>query len=169
MNQIAKLALLSAVLGILAVVNVHMSREPLATTPVLTGVRSPAQLPAGDGGSGEGDESSQTTLTFVQSFSRPLFNEDRRKYQPPQKKPEPKGKKVAKDTNLPPPPVKLIGVSVSQGSSRALIVNTENDSTIWLAIGDSISDWEAVSIDPNTLVLKNGDRTVNLNLHPDES
>lgn len=168
MRQFVKMVVLVALIGIIAVVNVYMMREPVSISPTLNSQRGTAQLASAGGGETEyvaafGD------LSFVQSFSRPLFSEDRRKYQPPKAKPKPVAKKPTvrrKVAAVEPPEIKLVGLSVAPTSSRALIMNSSTNETTWISVGENIQGWDVTAIDDNSLIMENRGEKISINLHP---
>lgn len=168
MRQLVKIVVLLAAIGILAVVNIYMMREPLPLTPTFAANRSASQLPGTDSDSGE-YKAAFGDLSFVQSFSRPLFNEDRRKFQPPQAKAKPNAKKPTQKRNaasVEPPQIKLVGLSLTPTSSRALILVSNTNDTSWITVGEKVQGWEVVAIDDNSLVVENNGDRISIDLHP---
>lgn len=171
MSGFVKAIALAAVLGAIGVVNVLMMREPVATSPINPMSTRQTQLPETGKDSGTPAALPADGLAFVQSFSRPLFAEDRRKYQPPVvQKPTPVAKAAArkKKPASPPPAISLLGVSITGGTAKALISANDGGSAEWRERGETIGDWEISGIDENNLILKQNDREAVFNLHPEK-
>ena len=110
-------------------------------------------------------------LQFVQTFSRPLFSETRKKYIKPvpvKKKPPPK--KVVKKA-APPKPVpkiKILGISMSNGLRRTLVKLPKQPNAKWIEQGAKINGWEIVEITTDSVKIGNANREVSIALFPEK-
>ena len=171
MKTFAKLAVFCVACACLGLVNLYLSNDPVDATPITNGAPSAGQLGGGEentAGSGTGHIEE---LTFVQTFSRPLFSQDRRKYQPPAPKPKPEPKKVvaaepAPEPVIDPPDFRLVGVSISGQAARALVVSSSSPDPRWVAEGETIGRWTLVRIADDSISVAQSGKEVVLELYP---
>lgn len=111
-------------------------------------------------------------LQFVQTFSRPLFSETRKKYVKPvpvkKKKPV---KKVAKKPPPPPKPlpkIKVLGISMANGVRRTLVKVAQEPNAKWLEAGAKINGWKVTEIADDGVKIANANREVSIALFPEK-
>ena len=170
MKTLTKILVFGSILAALALANLYMSAQPVDVSGI-----SPKTTPINQLAGADGDEAGNGTdhieaLTFVQTFSRPLFSQDRRKYQPPEAKPKPKPKKVVKKQPaakpVQPPSFRLIGVSIVGTAARALIVGGSTGGPEWIAEGDAISEWTLTKVHDQSILVTQGEMEVMIELYP---
>ncbi|MEX0347706.1 MAG: hypothetical protein AB3N20_22485 [Rhizobiaceae bacterium] len=170
MKTLTAIVLFGSILAALAMANLYMAAKPVDASGISPKTRPVDQLAgAGVGEAGNGTDHIEA-LTFVQTFSRPLFSQDRRKYQPPKAKPKPKPKKVAKKQPVKkparPPDFRLMGVSIVGTAARALIVGGSTDGPQWIAEGDAISEWTLTKVHDQSILVTQGEMEVMIELYP---
>lgn len=175
MRTLIKFALLGLVMAALALGNLYMSAQPVDVSAISTASRTTGELVGDEAGNDETGTGHIEELTFVQTFSRPLFNQDRRKYQPPKPKPKPapKPKKVAKKPPpkkvIQPPQFRLIGISYNGSSARALIASVPNVDPQWIAEGETIDQWTLTKIAKEGITVTQAGTEVSIGLYPDRN
>jgi hypothetical protein len=97
---------------------------------------------------------------------RPLFERSRRAVEAPAPLPPPKAEPMAP---APPPSVdrnalSLLGVVASEGRTIALLKRNQTGQNIRVEVGDTIDGWTVVRIEPQRVVLRQGDTQVALQL-----
>lgn len=172
MRTLVKFAAIGGVMVVLALANLYMLGRPIDTSPILNGARAAKQLAGG----ATADETEGTghieELTFVQTFSRPLFSQTRRKFQPPKPKPKPEPAKVAKQQPakkpVQPPKFRVVGISINVGGSRALIVGGPVGKPQWFLEGEDIGRWKLAAIAGEAITVTQGGQEVSIALYPTE-
>ena len=108
-------------------------------------------------------------LTPVHSYSRPLFSRTRKPWQPATRAPEQQVQQRPQAApQQPPPAVKLVGVSMSGNAvSRALLRHEVEIEPIWVLEGDELDGWMVARIDMHSIELRQGDRTISIDLYPE--
>ncbi len=170
MKRLVRFSTLTVLTGALAAANAYMMREPVNTSPIFANGHGKADV-ALSTADGQTSINAVSDLKFVQSFSRPLFSPDRRKFRAPQEakkpKPEPKPAVARKEPPVEPPAIKLVGVSISQFASKALISIDGDPNSKWIGQGEAIGPWTVSEINSNILVMKNQNREMAYSLHPE--
>jgi len=97
---------------------------------------------------------------------RPLFETSRRPVEAPAPPPPPQAEPVAP---APPPAVdqnafSLLGVVASEGRTIALLKRNQTGQSIRAEVGDAVDGWTIVSIEPQRVVLRQGDTQIALQL-----
>ncbi len=149
----------------------------LATSPVDTSAiwPEPGRINAADETDAVAlqDDFDLGKVAFKATLSRPLFSRSRRKFvAPPKPKPAaPKPTTVAetaapKRKSVVPPPkdLSLIGISLRNGESSALVAQGRGNN-LWVSAGDQIAAWKVAEIDANTVRLTQGGQEVFLRLY----
>ncbi len=170
MKTLTGIALFGFILAAVVMANLYMAAQPVDVSGISPKNRPTNQL-AGAGASEAGNGTDHIeALTFVQTFSRPLFSQDRRKFQPPKAKPKPKPKKVAKKQPAKkparPPDFRLIGVSIVGTAARALIVGDSTEGPEWIAEGDAIAEWTLTKVHDQSILVTQGEMEVMIELYP---
>jgi hypothetical protein len=171
MTTLFKLALLGSLAGALLLTNIYLLGAPVETTAIASGVRATGQLAGIAVAGGKAGIEHIEGLTFIQTFSRPLFSRDRRRYEPPKTEPPPKPEpKSIVQKPLPPvepPNFQLIGISINNAGSRALISGLPGLDPQWFAEGEVIGDWKLTAIADAAITVTHGDQNVSINLYPE--
>ncbi|WP_152979803.1 hypothetical protein [Mesorhizobium sp. 1M-11] len=170
MNKLFLILLLGTSLATLGMVNLGLYGRPATTSPVHADPRSNQGKPPAD------DKTLSTSLLgsagYSETFERPLFNPTRRKpipapivadAPPPPAKPEPSPNPVLSQAPAP----ALLGVSVTQATSKALLLASGKQEANWFQNGETIDDWSIVSITKEEVALQRGDQSISLFLYPE--
>lgn len=170
MKSLTKIIVLGSILAALAMANLYLASQPVDVSGISPKTRPLNQLAGADDAEASSGTDHIEALTFVQTFSRPLFSQDRRKYQPPKAKPKPKPKKVAKKQPVKkpvqPPNFRLIGVSIVGTAARALVVGGATNGPEWIAEGDAISEWTLTKVHNQSILVTQGEMEVMIELYP---
>jgi len=109
---------------------------------------------------------------LVHTYTRPLFNEDRRKYSAPKKVKksitQPKTTTVEKIEvveKIAPPKLSLLGISIVRGKSAALIVDKESNVTAWMDLNTVVQNWKIASIKTDRIILLNAEQSMEVPLY----
>ena len=111
--------------------------------------------------------------SFVETFSRPLFAKDRRRWEPPPpSKPPPK--RIAQPKKpavrqIDRPDFNLIGISISDGAAKALVRRNSALEPVWVSEGETVGGWIVSAIDNQSIIFRQEDQTVSIDLYPDIS
>jgi hypothetical protein len=83
---------------------------------------------------------------------------------------------VIEETAAIPPPARfedaglqLKGIMINRNSRKALLNSSQDPVGRWLQVGDSIADWQIVSIEESRISMKSGDSVGSLQLYVDKS
>ncbi len=171
MRALTRILLIATAIASLALANLYMAANPVDISGIPPAKRSLDHLTGKASSGGETGTDHIEELTFVQTFSRPLFSPDRRKYQPPKAKPKPKPKKkVAKKKPakkaVKPPKFRLMGVSIVGTKARALIAGAPEDGPTWLSQGDAILKWTLTEVRDQSVTFTREDMQVTFELYP---
>lgn len=172
MSNLARMAVLgAAAIGIVSV-NIEMGGTPVDISPIAAPARTPGNMSAGGGDSSRDDPARLSDLTFVQTFSRPLFSPNRRKYvaPPPPKKQQAKPAPVAKSEpqkQETPVNVQLVGISISGAYTKALVQTDLQPDPLWVSVGEKIGPWTVSEIGSGAITITADDRVVSINLYPE--
>lgn len=104
------------------------------------------------------------------ALSRPLFEPDRRPWQPPapppepESEPEPEPEIVYEEPEIAPDFV-LVGVGIARGRARALLRSAAGDELGWVAEGETVLDWTIAAISEASVTMRHSEREVSLSLH----
>ena len=165
MNELGKSAILLCAFSGIVGLNLLRYDEPIEITPLMSAPndirRSVADL---QNGTADGFQQI-TDATFVQTFSRPLFNENRRKFV---KAAKPEPVKQVKITNTGPvasPDIRILGISFTTGDRAALIKLPDEPNAIWYRLGETIGAWKLVSIENDRIGIQNGDSTASVEMY----
>ena len=107
------------------------------------------------------------TLDKLQdTVRRPLFETSRRPIEAPAPLPPPQVEPV---TPAPPPVVdqnalSLLGVVASEGRTIALLKRNQTGQNIRVEVGDAVDGWTIVSIEPQRVMIRQGDTQIALQL-----
>ncbi len=153
----------------------HLFATPVNVTPL---INVDGQRP-GLGSLDKNPKAEQISLDdieFSSTLTRPLFNRDRRKFVKPPPAPVKKppviqvatqAKPVRAAPPLQPDPVfTLLGISISEGKSSALLSQNGGENK-WVSSGDKINAWNIEDIGENHVRLSHGTREINLLLYDD--
>ena len=107
------------------------------------------------------------TLDKLQdTVRRPLFETSRRPIEAPAPLPPPQVEPAA-----PPPPafvdqnaLSLLGVVASEGRTIALLKRNQTGQNIRVEVGDAVDGWTIVSIEPQRVMIRQGDTQIALQL-----
>jgi general secretion pathway protein N len=94
------------------------------------------------------------------TLGRPLFERTRRPVEAPAPQVERAPVAAAIDQNA----LSLVGVVASEGRTIALIRRNQTGQSVRAEIGDTVDGWTIVSIEPQRVVLRQGDREAALQL-----
>jgi general secretion pathway protein N len=107
------------------------------------------------------------TLDKLQdTVRRPLFEASRRPIEAPAPLPPPRVEPAA----APPPPfvdqnaLSLLGVVASEGRTIALLKRNQTGQNIRVEVGDAVDGWTIVSIEPQRVMIRQGDTQIALQL-----
>lgn len=175
MKGFLKFAALGTAMGLLGLINVVMLGRPLDLRPISNENSAPRGLFGQEVSDGESGTGHIEELTFVQTFSRPLFNADRRKYQPPEPPPTPEPppdppkvvETPAPEPEIAPPTFRLIGVSVSGSSARALILDGRNRDPQWVLEGEAIEGWVLEKVLDGAIKVSQSGAEFSIDLYPE--
>ena len=100
------------------------------------------------------------------TVGRPLFETSRRPIEAPAPLPPPQVEPAAP----PPPPfvdqnaLSLLGVVASEGRTIALLKRNQTGQNIRVEVGDAVDGWTIVSIEPQRVMIRQGDTQIALQL-----
>lgn len=123
------------------------------------------------------EEISIADVELVHTYSRPLFNEDRRKFVAPKKVQKKvvisKPIEVKQEEEVievaDPPRIKLLGVSILPQKSSALILNQDTNEMVWVRLNTQVQDWELASIEAGKIILSNAGEQIEIELYNSRS
>lgn len=113
----------------------------------------------------------------AEALLRPLFHADRRPFTPPpvaaaappadaEMPPELVAEPEPAAVPLPPPEVRLAGVSLSGAARRALLGAADGAEMRWYVLGETVGGWVVAAISKEAVTLASGERSVLLPLYP---
>lgn len=169
MSNFAKLGLILFAILMLIAVNLYRYDQPIEVTPIVINAKKTDQTLLTQETNTVQTVGQLAELKFIQTYSRPLFSENRRKYikpPPPKKKPAPV-KKVAKKPApvLPPPNLQILGISQSNGTMKTLVKLDTSPDSEWISKGETISGWEVQEITNDSVTIVNADREISIGLY----
>ncbi len=170
MKGLLKFAVLGAVMLLLVLTNMYMLARPVNITAISDGTGGAKRLPGQEETGDQAGTDHIQELTFVQTFSRPLFSIDRRKYEPPKPKPPPPQKTVNAPKPAPvvnPPELRLIGVSIDGTSARALIAGGPDPNPVWVAEGEAIEGWVLAKVLEGAITVTQAGAEFSIDLYPE--
>jgi hypothetical protein len=108
---------------------------------------------------------SKATNAYVETLSRPIFAKNRR----PPILIKAAGGPVRPIKEPPTPSIDftLAGVTISPLVTKAFIIGGSNPTGIWVNVGAQVAGWTVANIEPASLTLRNGDKTIQVQLYPD--
>lgn len=98
-------------------------------------------------------------------LARPVFFKSRQPYVAP----PPAAPKVATPLTAPvvvDPGFTLTGIAIDGAAKRAYLVNKADARGAWVSEGDAISGWSVDVVDATSVVLRQGGRSIHLQLYP---
>jgi hypothetical protein len=107
---------------------------------------------------------------YPQTLAHPIFFKTREPFVPPPPAPPP----PPPTTRPSPPPVMadpsltLGGIIMMQGVRKAYVFRRTDPSGTWIANGEDFMGWRIQTIDAAGIVLRNGDRKIDLKLYPEQ-
>lgn len=164
-----KILFLGVAIGALVVLNLFRYDEPIATEPLIANSKSSETNVFTDEIEATQSVEQLAELQFIQTFSRPLFSENRKKYVKPvavkKKAPaKPVAKKAAPPKPL--PKIRILGISISNGTKRTLVKLPKQPAAKWFEKGSKIDGWEVVEISSHAVKIANANREVSIALFP---
>ena len=170
MRPAASFGAAAAVIAALAAANLWMAANPVDVSPSAS--TRQARDGAADTQLDPGKAPDLSQLSLVQANSRPLFAKNRKPWSPPQAAKAAKAKGAAQPGRAvagrtPPPDLRLIGVSISGGSARALLLSGASPDPVWVAAGESFGNWKVSEITERFVTVQQADQTVSLDLYPE--
>ena len=164
---------LAALTGVFFAVNWHLLNEPVDVSPIDADLTKTTSFKKDE--NTQAIERNLSQMRLSATIDRPLFSRERRKFVPP---PPPKPietKPVAglsqpaspaasqPQSPVPAPDITVIGVSLSEAKSSALI--TGDAENRWVYLGESVNAWTVDAIDGDGVLLRNGKQKLRLNLY----
>jgi hypothetical protein len=133
------------------------AKAPLAETkPAATSAASQGGLPP-----------SPSIAAYNQTLAKPVFFKSRAPYVPPPPAPPPSAKPVSAPPPAPVDPgLVLGGVIVVEKAKRAYIFNKVDLRGGWFSEGETMLGWKIETIDAAAVRLRQGDRSIELQLYP---
>jgi hypothetical protein len=101
----------------------------------------------------------------AQTLNRPIFFKSRRPFAGAKKDAAPAAAPRPEET-APPDGLSLGGIAKFGREQRAFIVTRTEPEGKWFAAGETVDDWTVADIKGAELTLKNGSRTIRLQLYP---
>lgn len=110
-------------------------------------------------------------IDVASTYSRPLFNRERRKFIP--KTIKPKTRTIVRVPKIKVSPVKeaarpnftLSGVAIRPEGKSAFITNNDTGKSLWLKNGEKFNEWKLVSIIENSVKLEQQAKKITINLY----
>jgi hypothetical protein len=149
---------LGAVMAALAYVNwwvlqLEPDSAPIAERPVLASLTSTAVeevRPIDD----------RSVSDFDEIVRRPVFTASRRPFVAP----EPNVREPVR--LLPPPDLKLLGVTIDASRKQALLRTAQQPQGRWISEGESVEGWHLRSVRDDAAIIASGQQTHELRLYP---
>jgi hypothetical protein len=107
---------------------------------------------------------------YGQTLAKPVFFKTRAPYVPPPPAPPPSPKPVSTPPPVPADPgLVLGGVMVAEQAKKAYIFNKVDQRGGWFGEGETILGWKVELIDAAAARLRQGDRSIELQLYPKDA
>ncbi|MDJ0613681.1 MAG: hypothetical protein QNJ29_08365 [Rhizobiaceae bacterium] len=155
--------------AVLVAANLFRYNEPIDVRPLIANKQGARQSLISQETTDLSSVAQLSELQFVQTFSRPLFSETRKKFVKPAPKKKQPAKKVAKkkaDPTKPAPKIRILGLSTSNGAKKTLIKLAGSPNPEWVSEGEKIGGWEVVEIATDSIKIANANREVSIDLFP---
>jgi hypothetical protein len=104
--------------------------------------------------------------SYPETLARPVFHKTRAPYTPPPPAPLPTAPKPAAAPVIVDPGLVLGGVTMDGILKKAYLFSKGNPEGAWVSEGEAFQGWTVQSIDSGAAKLKQGGRTLNLDLYP---
>ncbi len=173
MSTLLKAGAVTASIAGLVLANLGIADHPVNTSPITAQQSRDSMFSDADTGGHTEQAADLSEPSFVETFSRPLFAKDRRRWEPPPpSKPPPKRvvqpeKPAVRQIDR--PDFNLIGVSISSGAAKALVRRNSELDPVWVLEGEAVGGWIVSAIDSQSISVRQKDQTVSINLYPDVS
>ncbi len=173
MSTLLKAGAVTASIAGLMLANLSIADHPVNTSPITAQQSRDSMFSDADTGGHTKQTADLSELSFVETFSRPLFAKNRRRWEPPPpSKPPPKRVVQPKKPavrQIDRPDFNLIGVSISDGAAKALVRRNSELEPVWVSEGEAVGGWIVSAIDSQSISVRQKDQTVSIDLYPDVS
>jgi hypothetical protein len=104
--------------------------------------------------------------SYPETLAHPVFHKTRLPYTPPPPAPAPAAAKPAAAPVIIDPGLVLGGVTMDGSLKKVYVFSKGNPEGAWISEGEAFLGWTVQSIDSDTAKLKQGTRTLSLDLYP---
>ncbi len=160
-----------AFVGAFGMLNYYWYSTPITTNPLEVGDGAASQELVSELKTGStADVKTFAVSDVAHTYSRPLFEESRRKWQPPKKEIKPVAVKV--ETLKPvarepeePLRITLKGIAILPESKTVLVEDHKNDTVRWLKTSSYVQGWQIEKITQGSVTFLKADERIDVKLH----